>query len=283
MTTLNTQELLQSVTKTITHIPKRELKNYFARHCAANRLDMRRVQSDWKVFSAAFDSFKTSFETKLDDTDFFQRVVIQLACASALLGKLDPHNDPQGLYGGCSIFVSEWCAWMGQAFFGDCNPLAFFAIWSPFLKRFGVGWEFHGTTSTVLIALEDCVDEAGEAFASNFPGPAPLQDDDDKAFVNWAKFLRRMGESERITAIFGGSISSRQITYYNPVDESFELHRKYDKVWAIDTLQPPPEVVEFEQEDDDDELKETFSKEMAKLGSLLGGRNGGAEKEGTQE
>lgn len=276
-TTCTTTELLKTVTNILTHIPKRELKNYFARHCAVNLKDVRRVQADWKCLSAAYDTFKTNLVQMIDDNDFYQNIFVQLACASAVMGRIDPTNDTKGLYAGCALFVSEWCKALGEIFFADCHPLSFYALWSPFLKRFGVAWEFHGTSEALLIALEECADEAGEAFAPHFPGPAPCKEAtaegtvDAIGLIDWTKAIRASDHRARLERIFGGTVSSRQVAYYNPADETFtyDLHRKYDNVWAVDYLQPPPEIVEFEQEDDDDETNATYKEEMDKLQSLL--------------
>lgn len=283
---VTSETVLKSVTAVLTRVPKRALKNYFVRHCAANLKDIRQVQRDWVVLSKSYEVFKKNFATLIADNDFYQRLFVQLAMVSSLLGKIDPSNDTYGLYGGAALFVSEWCRVLGSIFFPQCHELAFFALWSPFLKSFNVSWAFHGTSRVVLMSLAQEVDAAdGDPFALLFPGPSPCRelavsaddgDDDDDATIGvegWAAKSRHFESNDDkalFMQIFGvaGRLSSRQVQYYNPADETLAIRRKYDDCWAIDAIAPPADVAEFEKEDLDEDTGE-FVSEMANLSSML--------------
>jgi hypothetical protein len=256
------EALLTNVIGVLTRVPKKVLKNYFVRHCSTNQEDLKSVQADWKQFSAAYTQFRSSFAKTVGDDDFLQRVFVQLATTSALMGKLDADEDEYGLYAGCALFVSKWCEALGQVFFPGCNEVAFFALWSPFLDSVGIKWPFHGTPSVVTIALQDLAEDGG-AFPLVFPGPCPKMGE-ELGVVNWSKVL-----GEATTGVFGAAkISSRQVLFFNPTDADVKTHRKHDAVWAIDSLPVSKEAEEFEEESEEDEGE--YQEQMNKLQEVLG-------------
>jgi hypothetical protein len=265
-------ELLTTVSSILTHIPKKELKQYFVRHVALSS-EIRTVAADFNTLWSAFRVFQKRLPEILADDEQLQRVIVQLACVSAVLGKLDPDNDEYGLYAGCALFVSEWCAYLGLRLFPKCHPLSFYALWSPFLRILGVPWAYHGATSVVLVSLAQNVEmEDDEPYSLVFPGPAPNMtssntSEKDSWFESWST---RDSPALRQLVGFSSRVASRQVQYFNPADSSWQLHRKYDSIWAYDLLAQPPEVAEFEKDDDNaQETDEAFAADLSKLRTLL--------------
>jgi len=67
--------------------------------------------------------------------------------------------------------------------------------------------------------------------------------------------------------VFGGRLSSRQVHYFNPADETLQIHRNVEYAWAIDVIAQPPAVVEFEADDEED--TGAYKAEMEKLQKML--------------
>ena len=65
---LNAEELLKTVTKVITNVPKTTLKNYFIRHCSheKNEKSLKGVASEWKKFAPDYVEFKKKFFEQSD-------------------------------------------------------------------------------------------------------------------------------------------------------------------------------------------------------------------------
>ena len=280
---LNSADLLQTVIKVITNVPKKELKVNFVRHCSTlrdNKL-VKSVNADWKRFSSCYKQFKSEFSSKIDEDTFLQKIFVQLATVSVLLGNVAPEEDSLGIYAGCALFISEWCQFLSRYLFPDCPPYTFYAIWSPLLKTFGVDWAFHGFSSTVLMALDQVVagdedEEQIDAYPLNFPGPAPMISEEGLEVCSWSQHFNTLTSEivrSQFNTIFGYAhtnkkIPSKHVTYFNPSDETFSPHRSYNNIWAIDTLPSSPEIEEFEEDGEEEDTNE-FKEDMAKLTSML--------------
>lgn len=274
---VTSDDLLKSVTGVLTRIPKKDLKNYFSRHCAANLEDLRHIQSDWKEFATVYDEFKKTFAARVAENEFLQRIFVQLATVSAVMGKIDPDSDEYGLYAGCALFVSFWSESLSKIFFPKCSPLCFFAMWSPFLRTLNVDWRFHGTPGVVLIALSQEVEEDETSYGLVFPGPAPSDEIDETGAATgvqgWEGKMRALNGDlrELFKYTFGlasHKLSSRQILYFNPADAEFQCHRKHKDSWAIEALPGAPVDEEFEQDETEEDTGE-YKEEMIKLQSFL--------------
>lgn len=276
---ITSEDLLKSIVSLLTRVPKKDLKNYYSRHSAANLDDFKTIQSDWKVFSAAYDDFKKTFADTVANNEKLQRYFVQLATASAVLGKINPENDPFGLYAGCALFVSMWTEKLGQILFPNCTRLAFFALWSPFLQSLNIDWKFHGTFGVLLITLGQMYDDAADgdaAFALVFPGPAPSSSTEkDKEVEGWASKSKHLPQNVRdmFKYVFGlsGNASSRQIQYFNPANDDgmFQCYRSYENCWAIDSMPVSLDIEEFEKVEPVEPDEAEYKDELKRLQGML--------------
>jgi hypothetical protein len=287
---MNSEELLQTVIKVITNVPVKELKKNFVRHCSTtcDAKLIKSVHADWKRFKDAYAEFQAGFGEDVESSVFLQKVLVQLATVSALMGKINPAVDELGVYAGCALFVSEWCQDLGQRLFPGCPWYTFYAIWSPFLNTFGVDWGYHGPSQTVLLALEQNVGDEDDSndeldfYVPIFPGPAPCMEVGSSnvnrlegSVISWDKHFGTITSSSmrnQFNLIFGlparsKKLSSKQITYFNPSDNSFTPHRGFSKTWTIDVLAAAPDIAEFEEGVEED--TGAFDADMSKLQAML--------------
>lgn len=269
----NSEELLKTVTNVLTNVPKSTLKKNFIRHCSVSGGDVNKVASVYKKFAIAYNNFKDSFTDQVAENDFLQRILIQLATVSALLGKLDPEvNDEYGLYGGCALFVSEWSRQLGTILFEGHPDYAFYSLWSAVLNLFKVDWAYQGCAYSVLVGLSNLIEGGLEPFATCFPGPAPkVEDDGTLSTQSWSSHSLTFDKDEKdvFQQVFGQTrLSPKHVFYYNPADEDFKVVRKADKTWAIDLMPGNPDVEEFEAEEDEEDTG-TFQEEAKKLRGML--------------
>lgn len=280
--TATSDELLASVCKVLTRVPRKQLKNYFVRHTATSLGPdaLKRVQKDWKQFSERYSEFRKTFVATVEEDFELQRILVQLAVATMLLGTIhngedgeeSENDDEYGLIGGLALFVSAWCNELGRRLFAGCSPVAVFALWSPFMDTFSVDWKWHGVAKTVLISLN----QLSEASAPLFPGPAPAsaaaQDDADaaKTTQKWSSWQRALPSDECIelfSLAFGQTtaLSSRNTFYYNPAAPELQVQTRATGCWAIDVLRAAPEIEEFEAVDDEEEDTAEYDAEIAAL------------------
>lgn len=271
-------DLVKKVVGVLTKVPKREFKNYFVRHCAVNKkIHSKEIIGEWYKIRESYKEFQVSFASLIARNEFYQKVFVQLSLVTAIMGNMKPENDKFGLYAGCALFVSEWCGHLSRIFFEQCHPLAFYALWSPFMKTAGVSWEYQGTTDAVLMTLAEDMDEDDAPFALLFPGYAPCWDMDEDGvtktvgITSWSSKANALDQSQRdlLKVVFGyrGKLHSRQVTYFNPADETFGVLRNASQSWAVDVLPPPQEQVQFEQEEEED--TGAYTEEMDELSQLL--------------
>lgn len=279
-------DLIKKVAGVLTKVPKRDFKNYFVRHCAVNKkLNSKEIVGEWNRIRESYKHFQTNFATLVDTNDFYQKVFVQLALVTSIMGTMRPDSgDQYGLYAGCALYIAEWCGVLSEMFFPKCHALAFYALWSPFMKIAGVDWEYQGTTDAVLMTLaetrEDGNDEGAAPYALVFPGSAPCyvnaSDNPEAGLLSvsgtgWETRANAMNETQRqlMKTVFGysGKLHSRQVTYFNPADKTFGVRRDASECWAVDVLPQPQEEVQFEQEEEED--TGAYKEELAGLAQLL--------------
>lgn len=307
---MNAVDLIETVVNVLVNVPRRVLKKNFVQHCShlRSKKELQSVQQKWKVFAREYDEFKREFPLLAQDDEFMQRLVVQMATVSTLMGKIDVENDTFGLYAGCVLFVSEWSKYLGRTLFPESPVYAFYALWSSILNMFGVDWMYHGSTNTVLIALtenadipvnendddgdtdndaddndEDAVNPDFEPYPCIFPGAAPDVDLESGQLQTrtWSSHFRTIDDEEvrrRINILFGYPASSKRIPskhfhYFNPSDTSKALVQDIEQTWALDLLPYSADTEHFESDEGDDDEDEAarvkYKGESDKLKAML--------------